>query len=64
MGERGLAALPRALFLSLDSFFVLEIFSQGARSPLGLQVTPGWGEGGEAQPIKGNVSTANLIVQK
>lgn len=42
VGERGRAALPHALFLSLDRFFVLEIFSQGARCTRGLQVTPGW----------------------
>lgn len=62
VGEGGWAALPRALFLSLDSFFVLEVFFQGVRNTHWLQVTPRWGEEDKAQRIKGSMSTANLIV--
>lgn len=53
VGEQGRAALPRALFLSLDSFFVLEIFSQGAKEDRRAPSHSGVGRGGWSSAYQG-----------
>lgn len=61
-GEQGQAALPCALFLPFDSFFCPWDILSGGKEYTWFQATPGLGEEGEAQWIKGYVSAANLIV--